>query len=75
MHPRWGSIAFGMRCVSHISHHIVNFELIVYREADIQTMNRLTCRLGALARNDEGVGFDIRESGFNVPQAIFPFKA
>ena len=75
MHTRWGLIAFGMRCVSHVSHHIVNFELIVYREADIQTMNRLTCRLWALARNDEGVGFDIRESGFNVPQAIFPFKA
>jgi hypothetical protein len=53
----------------------VDDELIVYCEANVQTMNGLPCLARALTGNDEAVGFDVGECGFNVPHAVFPLEA
>ena len=75
VHVQRRSVAFWMGDVGHVGDHIENFEVVVHCQSNVQTMNGLTCFQGPLARNDEVVGFDIRQCGFNVPQAIFPFKA
>jgi hypothetical protein len=61
--------------VCHVGDHFVNFELVVHCQADVQTMDRLSCFQGALAGDDEVVGFDVGQGGFDVPQAIFSLKA
>jgi len=61
--------------VRHVREHIVDDELIVYSESNVQTVNGLACFARALAGNDEAVGFDVGECGFNVPHAVFPLEA
>jgi len=61
--------------VRHVGEHIVDDELIVHGEANVQTMNGLPCFARALTGNDEAVGFDVGEGGFNVPHAVFPLEA
>jgi len=53
----------------------VDDELIVHSEANVQSMNGLTGLARALAGNDEAVGLDVGEGGFNVPHAVFPLEA
>ncbi len=67
VHVQRGTVTFWVGNVSHVGDHIVNFEVVVYREANVQAVNGLTRFQGALARDDEVVGFDICQSGFNVP--------
>jgi len=61
--------------MGHVGEHLVNDELIVYGEANVQAVNRLSGQTRALARDDKTVGFDIGECGFNVPHAVFPLEA
>ena len=75
MHALGCLVTFWVWNVSHVSDHIVNDELIVHGEANVQTMNGLAGFARALAGNDEVVGFDVGEGGFNVPHAIFSFIA
>lgn len=53
--------------VGHVGDHVQNFEIIVHREANVQAMKGLTGFQGVLARDDEVIGFDIRQCRFNVP--------
>ncbi len=75
MHALGGLVAFWVGNVRHVGDHIVDDELIVHREANVQAVNRLASLTRALAWNDEAVGFDVGECGFNVPHAVFAFKA
>ena len=61
--------------VFHVGDHVQDFEIIVHGEANVQTMDRLSCFQGALAGDDEVIGFDIGQGGFDVPMAIFSLKA
>jgi len=67
-------VAFWMRNVSHVGEHLVDDELVVYREANVQAMNGLSRFARALAGNHEVVGFDVSECSFYVPHTVFPFK-
>lgn len=64
-----------MRNVFHVGVDIQNFEMVVHRQADVQAMNGIAGRQWTLAGNDEVIGFDVGQSGFNVPQAVFTLKA
>jgi len=75
VHALGGLVAFWVGNVGHVGDHIVDDELIVYCEANVQTMNGLPCLARALTWNDEAVGFDVGECGFNVPHAVFPLEA
>jgi hypothetical protein len=68
-------VAFWVGNVRHVGEHIVNDKLIVHGEANVQAVNGLTSLARALARNNEAVGFDVGECGFNVPHAVFPLEA
>ena len=59
----------------HVGEHFVDDELIVHCEANVQAVNRLSGLARALAWDDEAVGFDVGECGFDVPHAVFAFKA
>ena len=61
--------------VCHVGDHVQNFEIVVHREANVQAMKGLTGFQGALARDDEVVGFDVGQCRFNVPEAIFALKS
>ena len=74
MHADWGLIAFWVWDVGHVGGHFENLELIVYREANFQTVDGIAGFFRSLTWDDEGVGFDIGERGFDVPKAIFSFK-
>ncbi len=75
VHVERGTLTFWVGDVGHVGDQVMDFEIIVHRESNVQAMNGLTCFQGALARNNEVVGFDVCQSGFNVPQAIPAFKA
>ena len=75
VHTLGGLVAFWVRNVDHVCEHLVYGELVVNREANVQAVNGLSRFTGALAGNDKVVGFDVGECSFNVPQAVFPFKA
>ena len=68
-------VAFWVGYVGHVGEHIVNDELVVNCQANAQAMNGLSRFTGALAGNDKTVGFNVNQRCFNVPHAIFPFKA
>jgi len=53
----------------------VDDEMIVHGESNVQAVNGLACFARALTGNDEAVGFDVGECGFNVPHAVFPLEA
>ena len=55
-----GSVTVWMRVVCQVGDHIVNFEVVVYGKANVQTVNGLAGFQRALAWNDEVVGFDVR---------------
>ena len=75
MHALGGLVAFWVGNMRHVGEHIVDDELIVHGEPNVQAVNRLACLARALTGNDEAVGFDVGECGFNVPHAVFPLKA
>ena len=75
MHALGGLVTFWVGDVGHVCLYVVDDELIVHSEANVQTMNGLTGLARALAGNDEAVGFDVGEGGFNVPHAVFPLEA
>ena len=75
MHALGGLVTFWVGNVRHVGVHIVDDELIVHREANVQAVNRLSGLARALAWDDEAVGFDVGECGFNVPHAVFPLEA
>jgi hypothetical protein len=58
-----------------VGDYIMDDELIVHREANVHTVYRLACLTRALAWDDEAVSFDVGECGFDVPHAVFAFKA
>jgi hypothetical protein len=68
-------MAFKVRNMCHVGDHIQNFQLVIDGESNAQSVDGGTRLLGALTGNDEGITFDIREGGFNVPQAVFSLKA
>ena len=75
MHALRGLVTFWVGNVRHVGDHIVDDEMIVYREANVQAVNRLAGFSRALAWDDEAVGFDVGECGFDVPHAVFALKA
>jgi len=58
-----------------VGDHIVDDELIVHRKANVHAVYRLAGLTRALAWDDEAVGFDVGECGFDVPHAVFALKA
>ena len=67
--------AFGVWDVDHVGDHIVNFEVIVDGESNVHFVNRVTRFARPLAGNDERIGFDVGQVGFDVPQAIPPLES
>jgi hypothetical protein len=75
MHACWRLITFWMGRVGHVGDDIVNLQLIVYCQSDVQAVDGFACSFRALAGNNERVGFNVRQRGFDVPKAVFSLKA
>ena len=75
MHAGWRLVTFGVGRVGHVGDDIVNLQLIVHREANVQTVNGFASSFRPLTGNNERVGFNVCQRGFDVPKAVFSLKA